>query len=267
MRNLKGIHIIVILMLVFCFALPTLAQEKKEGEEIYTVKPGDTLWGISSRFLKDPFLWPQLWERNPYITNPHLIYPGRPIRLSTPEAVKKEEPPKPVVEEKPKEEVRQAEVKKMEAPPEAPPVEQKPEVAPEVKPIEVKPVEEKLPVFPEVRSAGFFSDIDYRGIGVVVDNKDGKVLLSENDVVYLAFKTREPVSIGNMYTLFRPGERVTNPITGKKGRRYNIVGNVRVIDQYGNFFTAKITEAFQEIFNGDLIQPYSKEKMEVGERK
>ena len=89
MRNLKGIHIIVILILAFCFALPPLAQEKKEAEEIYTIKPGDTLWDISSRFLKDPFLWPKLWQRNPYITNPHWIYPGRPIRLSAIEAIEK----------------------------------------------------------------------------------------------------------------------------------------------------------------------------------
>lgn len=259
MRNLKGIHIIVILILAFCFALPPLAQEKKEVEEIYTIKPGDTLWDISSRFLRDPFLWPKLWQRNPYITNPHWIYPGRPIRLSAIEALKKEEPQKITVEEKPKEEVREAGAKNVESPP----IEKKPEVV-----AEVKPIEEKPPFFPETRSAGFFSDLDYRGIGIIVDNKDEKILLSENDIVYLAFKTREPIFIGNKYTLFRPSEFVVNPITGKKvGRKYSITGNVQIIDQYGNFYTAKIIEAFQEIYNGDLIQPYLKEKMEVEGKK
>ncbi len=47
----------------------------------YTVKKGDTLWDISSYFLKDPFLWPELWSANPEIENPHLIYPGETLYL------------------------------------------------------------------------------------------------------------------------------------------------------------------------------------------
>lgn len=47
----------------------------------YTVKKGDTLWDISSYFLKDPFLWPELWSANPEIENPHLIFPGETLYL------------------------------------------------------------------------------------------------------------------------------------------------------------------------------------------
>ena len=51
-------------------------QLKPDYPQRYTVVVGDTLWGISSNFLKDPWRWPEVWQKNPQVTNPHLIYPG-----------------------------------------------------------------------------------------------------------------------------------------------------------------------------------------------
>jgi len=49
--------------------------------DTYVVKPGDTLWDISSMFLRDPWYWPEIWYVNPQVENPHLIYPGDVLTL------------------------------------------------------------------------------------------------------------------------------------------------------------------------------------------
>ncbi|HSY50536.1 MAG TPA: LysM peptidoglycan-binding domain-containing protein [Thermoanaerobaculia bacterium] len=46
------------------------------GSRTYTIKAGDTLWGLALQFFKNAYLWPQLWEANTWITDAHWIYPG-----------------------------------------------------------------------------------------------------------------------------------------------------------------------------------------------
>lgn len=52
-----------------------------EHPQTYIVQKGDTLWDISSHFLRDPWYWPEIWYKNPQVDNPHLIYPGDELAI------------------------------------------------------------------------------------------------------------------------------------------------------------------------------------------
>lgn len=59
-----------------------LSELTPDAPDSYAVKIGDTLWAISSLFLRSPWRWPELWGMNlEEIKNPHLIYPGQLLRL------------------------------------------------------------------------------------------------------------------------------------------------------------------------------------------
>ncbi|WJI15010.1 LysM peptidoglycan-binding domain-containing protein [Pseudoxanthomonas winnipegensis] len=63
-------------------AFATAQEFAGNHPDTYVVRKGDTLWDISARFLKKPWLWPEIWQANPQIANPHLIYPGDVISLA-----------------------------------------------------------------------------------------------------------------------------------------------------------------------------------------
>jgi len=74
---------LIILSLAILSSFMFSATQAYAEEPIrYTVKKGDTLWDISEKYMSSPWRWPELWEQNSYINNPHLIYPGDLLLIS-----------------------------------------------------------------------------------------------------------------------------------------------------------------------------------------
>jgi len=63
-------------------AYATAVEVNGGHPDTYVVRKGDTLWDIAARFLQKPWLWPEIWQANPQIANPHLIYPGDVLSLA-----------------------------------------------------------------------------------------------------------------------------------------------------------------------------------------
>lgn len=72
---------LLLVSLMFSGLLQAAVELNDDVPETYIVKKGDTLWGISGMYLQEPWLWPELWDVNPQIDNPHLIYPGDELYL------------------------------------------------------------------------------------------------------------------------------------------------------------------------------------------
>lgn len=73
---------LLLVSLLFSSWIQAAVELNDNVPETYVVKKGDTLWGISGMYLRQPWRWPELWDVNPQIDNPNLIYPGDQLYLT-----------------------------------------------------------------------------------------------------------------------------------------------------------------------------------------
>jgi hypothetical protein len=78
----KKIYFLLVCLSLTSVSVADTVKLNPDYPDEYVVKKGDTLWDISARFLQEPWYWPTIWQGNPQITDPHLIYPGDIVSLS-----------------------------------------------------------------------------------------------------------------------------------------------------------------------------------------
>lgn len=207
---------------------------------VHAVVKGDTLWDLSAQYLGSPWLWPDLWERNRFLTNPHYIYPGIDIVVFPPPA-------------------RQYawEVREPAAAPQGQPAVTAPTAAggpAATTAAEVPPAKPTLSISPEafVRAGEFLPERP-TGIGSIQGGEQDKVAFSEADKVYLSLDKEIPEGqILGVYRVRGPVRSATpRPVSGYV--RY-LAGILQVTGKRDGKITAVVRKSFEDLGREDMIR-------------
>ncbi|HYR85338.1 MAG TPA: LysM peptidoglycan-binding domain-containing protein [Terriglobia bacterium] len=246
--------------------------------EVRIVRMGDTLSLIAAEVLKSPRLWPQLWEQNEHIINPHWIYPNDKILIRPVIRITEAVPPAP---EPPPAPPPPPEPAPAPAPEPAPPVEAAPPplrvpVAPTAPPVPAQPpvvvttfsVDQRRLV-PEVKPDDVYCSGFVRRAPIPKDlkvvlkfNGTGSVLAAPGDYVYLSQGSEDGIAVGSAYQIVRPTTTITNPGGRTKeaqnlGMHYLDIGQLRVVMAQPEFSLARMVRNCQDAAQvGDILIPF-----------
>lgn len=214
---------------------PVMAEDvalKATHPDRYTVVKGDTLWDISGKFLEKPWLWPEIWQVNPQIQNPHLIYPGDVISLI-------------YIDGKPRLMVNRGEASRTF------------KLSPEVR---IQPLAEAIPAIP-LDAINHFLDrsrvLDEgeleRAPYVLMGGED-HLVVGAGDNLYARgdFSDRVPV-----YGVYRGGKAYVDPETGELlGVKAEDIGAVKYKDIEADVGTFAVIRSSEEIRIEDRLLPH-----------
>ncbi|MBP1742166.1 MAG: peptidoglycan-binding protein LysM [Deltaproteobacteria bacterium] len=214
----KTIASVLMILSLILFATPT---DLKAQPSTHKVQRGDTLWSICEKYYGDTFLWPKLWEMNPFVTNPHLLKPGDMITLIEKEDIPSKKPAKEAAK-----------------------------VVPKMKGIDIS-------LFANPATMGFLSLTKLEPWGEVYGSTKSELGAEKGHKIFINFKNREGVKPGDTFRVAKPIP-VRHPLTDlPMGDVVSIRGAVVVKEHLQqDYFLAEVTDVYMEFGIGALVLPF-----------
>lgn len=201
-----------------------------DAPERHIVVPGDTLWGISSKFLKDPFRWPELWKMNAeQVRNPHRIYPGQVLILDRSGG----DP-----------QLRIGNLVKL-----------GPQVRVEVPTQEIPAIPANA-IEPFLAQPLVINPGDFDSAPRIVATQESRVFTGTGDMIYTTNNADPAVK---QWQVFRPGKPLVDPDNNEVlGLEAIYLGEARPSGERGEVQPMMLTTVKQEIGRGDYLVPASR---------
>jgi len=208
-------------------AADSASKLNANAPESYVVKRGDTLWGIAKVFLRDPWYWPEIWQVNPQVHNPHLIYPGDTLRLV-------------YIDGKPSIVLQRGDSVRVE---------------PRVR---SQPLEGAVTTIPYETVAAFMSkpsvlaEEQIKAAPYVLATRDTHVVIADGDTVY-ARGFKSPAQPGTHYNVVRVGDALRDPDDNRIVGYDGVFTGAGHITRGGDPATLIMTESARETEAGDKL--------------